>query len=93
MSIMRYETRQTENGQRAKYGDSYYTFIIEFENELDATKENVFEIGQTLYKCELPYATWKLENTNADNHFRNYYSISKINDTTYKYMVVYQSTH
>ena len=90
---MRYETRQIENGQRAKYGDSYYTFIIDFENQEDATKENVYKIGQTLYKCELPYATWKSENNSANNHFRNYYTISKIDDKSYKYMVVYQSTH
>lgn len=90
---MKYETRQTENGQRRKYGDSYYTFIIDFENAKDATKENAFDIGQKLYPCTLSVEQHKAEDNSMDNHFRNSYQITKINDKSYQYMVIYQSTH
>ncbi len=90
---MNYKTTQTERGQRRPYGDSYYTFIIDFENESDATKENVFEIGQTLYPCTLSVGQHRTEDNSANNHFRNSYEITKINDKSYKYMVIYQSTH
>ena len=91
--MLKYTTKQTENGQRAKYGDSYYTFIIDFENSEDATEENTFDIGQILYPCTLSAKQHRAEDNSMDNHFRNSYQITKLNDISYKYMVIYQSTH
>ena len=90
---MRYKTTETERGQRRKYGDSYFSYIIDFEKESDATEENAYTIGQTLYPCELDRATYKEEDGPMSKHFRSYYSVSKISKKSYGYNVVSPSTH
>lgn len=88
-----------EAGQRKKYGDSYYHFIIENASEIDYSEHVVKEFCTKFLKPSIFSESERREALNKkDAHFglnfASYYTqFQKIADRKYVYKVVSPSTH
>jgi hypothetical protein len=88
-----------EAGQRRRYGDSFYHYIVESEQSL----QTIEAYCKKVLKPSIPHEQYKKEqNESFDNNFRNYYTEYKVlnevgfledgfNKVSYK--VVSPSTH
>jgi len=65
-----FEVEVIEAGQRRRYGDSHYHYIVESEKDLQ-TIEN---FCKKVLKPAIPSTQYRKEDNCADNHFRNFFT-------------------
>ncbi len=68
-----------QSGQDRKYGDYYYKYKIETSNdaEIETIFEKIKEQFGSNHTNAIPELQYRKEDTNANNHFRNYYIFKK----------------
>lgn len=98
ISTFEFKVETKEAGQRRRYGDSYYNYVVESKHDIPMIEAFCTKV----LKPAIPAEQYTKENNCADNHFRNYYTMFEVvhqkeflSDELNKveYMVVSPSTH
>lgn len=100
MSNYHFDVETRESGQRRKYGDSYYHYIITDKSEKGKPEHIVKQFCTGFVKCvrysqeERKKKLDEVESGTLDAiHFASYYTkFEKIGDRKYEYKVVSPST-
>jgi hypothetical protein len=89
-----YEVKQTHQGQKARYGDSFYEFNVKSDKPKDEVEEYCKE---NVKKCQLTSVEYLADERagvkDFGDHFRLNYSLKEIGKGEYFYQVVSPSTH
>ncbi len=94
-----FKVETKEAGQRNKYGDSYYHYIVENASEVDFSEFIVKQFcTQFLKPAKYSYKEWRETMQKEPNNFglnfaSHYTEFKKIGDRKYVYKVTQPSTH
>jgi hypothetical protein len=89
-----FKVETQESGQRARYGDSYYSYTVQSELDEHTVKKFCTEILQHRCVSEEKRRAAINNGGGADAHFQTYYTLfKKIRENTYEFRAVSPSTH
>ncbi|WP_142783391.1 hypothetical protein [Changchengzhania lutea] len=90
-----FEVINHEAGQRRRYGDSYYSYTIKNNSEIDYSEHVIKSFCTGFLKPAISAEKRnELKKDSFDAHFQTYFTeFKKINEREYSYKVVMPSTH